>query len=452
MPFFNAVLDRQIEFAPWRDPQLIGALIGFVVVVGTLAGIYPALMLSAFRPVAALKRRMAGGDSALVRQTLAVVQFAAFIGLIIVTLVIYRQTHYATEEVAGLSKKNVVLVSIRQVVPPSRIEAYVEALRHLQGVANVTTSDPLALNTGQVEHAVALPGGEQVPMYNSSVDFGFFEFYGLAPLAGRLFERDRGSDVGSEDPKLLWTAPLVINESAARRMGFATPAAAIGQRVTPIDAREGISGPSQIIGVVPDFTFKSIRQRIEPSVYFVAPSQNRLVSVRIAAANPAPVLAAMDALDKQFFPAGSANERVFLQTYLENLYLDLRQQGSLFATFAGVAVFIACLGLLGLCASAAERRTREIGIRKSMGATRGALMRLLVWQFAKPVLWANLLAWPVAGYFMARWLQRFAYHIDLAPWLFLLPGVLALAITLATVSGHAIVASRGKPAAALRYE
>jgi putative ABC transport system permease protein len=162
----------------------------------------------------------------------------------------------------------------------------------------------------------------------------------------------------------------------------------------------------------------------------------------------------LQAIDRLWKQTGETKPitRLFLDQEVQALYLDITRQTELFTMFAGVALFIACLGLFGLSVFATERRTKEIGIRKAMGANRFDIVKLLVWQFAKPVLWANLIAWPVGWYFMNRWLHGFAYHVTLEPWIFIVSGIAALLIALATVSIHAFLVARAKPVAALRYE
>jgi putative ABC transport system permease protein len=232
-----------------------------------------------------------------------------------------------------------------------------------------------------------------------------------------------------------------------RQLGFAGRQAAIGKAVTLYGAHR----PSQIVGVVGDFAFKSVRDPIDAAVDFFAPGQNSFINVRLTGRQIPETLAAIDRVWQQSGAQGPIM-RIFLSDRLQSFYLDIIRQGQVFGGFAAMAVLIACLGLFGLAASTAEQRTKEIGIRKAMGAKTSDIMRLLLWQFAKPVLWANLIAWPVAGYLMWRWLRGFAYRIDLSPWLFLAASALALAIAMLTVLIHSWLIARARPVAALRYE
>jgi putative ABC transport system permease protein len=208
-----------------------------------------------------------------------------------------------------------------------------------------------------------------------------------------------------------------------------------------------------VIGVIPDFSFGSVEQKIEAQAFGVIPNDSGLdlISVKLTGQQIPETLSAIDRLWMATAPKTPIS-RVFLEERIQTMYLAMLREAQLFGVFASIAVLLASLGLLGLAASIAERRTREIGIRKALGADTGNIIRLLLQQFAKPVLWANLIAWPVAAYAMHRWLRGFAYHVDLAVWLFPAAAALALLIALLTVSTHSILVARAKPVAALRYE
>jgi putative ABC transport system permease protein len=205
--------------------------------------------------------------------------------------------------------------------------------------------------------------------------------------------------------------------------------------------------------VVPDFSLDSVEHRIEAQGFLVSDGDPlfNVINVKLTGRQIPETLSAIDRLWKT---TGSHEpiQRVFLQEQIQNMYLAMLREAQLFGIFAVVAIMLACLGLLGLAASIAEQRTREIGIRKALGADTGNIIELLLRQFTKPVLWANLIAWPVTAYAMHHWLQGFAYHVDLAVWLFPAAGALALLIALLTVGTHAILYARAKPVVALRYE
>jgi len=191
--------------------------------------------------------------------------------------------------------------------------------------------------------------------------------------------------------------------------------------------------------------------RFPPEVYGVFPPSFRYLLVKLSGQQ---IPATLDAMDTLWRRAGDPRpmQRFFLDDHIQGLYLDVIRRGRIFAGFAAAAVFIACLGLFALSAFTAERRTKEIGVRKAMGAGRGAILRLLIWQFTRPVLWANLIAWPVAAWALHRWLQGFAYHVELEPWVFAIATALALLIAVVTVGTHTLLVARTQPAKALRYD
>jgi putative ABC transport system permease protein len=208
---------------------------------------------------------------------------------------------------------------------------------------------------------------------------------------------------------------------------------------------------SRIIGVIPDFSIGSVRDVIEPTAYYIDPSRLSFLILKFAAHTLPESMRAVQAAWTQH--AGpDPFEGMFLSQYVNDLYADIRRQSAIFSVFSCVAVVIASLGLLGLAVFTAARRTREIGLRKVMGANRWDILRFLAWQFARPVLWANLIAWPLAYVAMQRWLEGFAYHVDLNPLVFVASSLLALIIALVTVAGHALLVAQVKPVAALRYE
>jgi putative ABC transport system permease protein len=306
-------------------------------------------------------------------------------------------------------------------------------------------------------------GGRDMNIATAATDFGFFEVYGVKPLAGRVFSADHPGDDGAKHADD--APPVVINASAARTLGFASPQAAVGQWVNWHFINQDYAGlkgdpnrarrPSQIAGVVPDFTFGSVRQRIDPTLYFIGPKTSTISSVvlnvKLDGGRVAETLPAIDKVWKQVNP-GQPLQRVFADEFMLRLYIDTLIQGAFVGVCALIAVSIACLGLFALSAYTAERRTKEIGVRKAMGASSGDILKLLLWQFTQPVLWANLIAWPLAWLAMNWWLQGFAYRVDLAPWTFLAAGAGAVVIALGTVLVHAWRVSRAKPVGALRYE
>jgi putative ABC transport system permease protein len=284
--------------------------------------------------------------------------------------------------------------------------------------------------------AALLADGTIVMFEEVGIGAGYLELLGLKPVAGRFFDANR-------DDHASW----VLNESAVRALGFASPEAALGR---PLPQQRGVPLNDRIIGVVQDFPIRNVRQPIAATAFGVPPSF-AYIALKLEGARLGETLKAVDDAWRR---TGAVRpiQRQFYDQHIQALYLNLRRQTEAFGAFSLTAIFIAALGLFGLSAFTAERRTKEIGIRKAMGAGAGEILRLLLWQFARPVLWANLIAWPAAFWAMNRWLTGFAYHIDLQPWMFLAAGAAALAIALATVATHSLLVARTRPVLALRYE
>jgi len=444
LPHLGAFLQRALLVGTMADPSfLLG--IGIVLIsTGILAGLYPALILSRFRPAQVLKGSTPTPASSKVRQALVALQFAILIGTILATVTIVQQTRYAFDESLRLNGDQMLLVAA-DCRPALR-----EQIGAIAGVAGVACSSPNALNFTEFSTVINHPDGTKLQFARAPVDFGFFELYGIEALAGRLFSPDHPGDSAAPDRSAPFTAPLVINETAARGLGFSPIERAVGQTVSYM-ARNGVMTSSEIVGVVRDFAVDGVHRAVSPTVYFVDPVLAKYLSVKIDGERLPETLQAIDAVWRTTGEARPIT-RFFLNDHLQGLYLDMSRQAQVFTAFAGLALFIAALGLFGLAAFTAETRTKEIGVRKAMGARTVDILGLMIWQFTKPVLWANIIAWPAAYFFMRRWLEGFAYHIDLSVWMFLGASALALGIAVLTVAGHAFLVVRAQPGAALRYE
>jgi len=450
MPHFNAFLGRTILFDYWRSPDLAASIAGAVLLVGTLAGAYPAIVLSAFPPAWVLRSRSGGSaGSHGLRETLVILQFAILIGLSVSTGILYQQTRFATHDSLRLDKDQVLLIR------GTCAKALKDGIAALPGVRAASCSFVAPL-LNPVVIPTQLHNGQRLSIHESAIDVGFLELYGFKPLAGRFFSAAHQGDVPPEDPKAPLRLPVVINETARRQLGYASPANAIGQSVPLVLLRsldDYAADPyaAEIIGVVTDFPMGSIRDPIGPTVFYVEPNLFQLMNVKLSGRQIPEALASIDLLWKRL---GSSRpiSRFFFDQQVENTYQDMIRQERLMTVLETVALLIACLGLFGIAAFSSERRTKEIGIRKVMGAQTRDIMRMLLWQFSRPVLYGSLIAWPVAAYIMNRWLQGFAYHVPLAPWPFITTTALTLIVALVTVSAHCWPVARAKPAAALRYE
>jgi putative ABC transport system permease protein len=374
LPAVNAFLDRSIAFDYLEDPALTAAIVGAAVLSGLMAGVYPAVMLSSFPPAAALKGR--GGQrsgSAAVRHGLVVVQFAVLTALIIVTATIYRQTSFALQNVLRLNQDQIVYTDCEP--------GFKEKLAALPGVMRSPASLDQALGFPS-KTFVKDPARGNITVDTAGADVGLFEMHGLKPLAGRFFSNDRGEDMALEGPD---TDPqsqpsLVLNESAVRRLGLSSPQDAIGKSidwVRPYAAPATGDSPfrsSRIVGVVSDFTLTSIRTAVAPTMYYVDPISTFHLFAKLEGQRLPETLQAINALWRS---TGQVRpiKLDFLGETMREQYRDVQLQGGIIGASAGLAIVIACLGLFALAAFTAERRTKEIGVRKAMGASRFDVVR-----------------------------------------------------------------------------
>ena len=334
-----------------------------------------------------------------------------------------------------------------------------EAIPGVQSVARAgITPNPNSTSTT----AFRVPGTpESISLQIVPVDGATFQTLGMRLLGGRMVTQEREADVGApmynQDPeraRLVRERGLnvVIDESAVRVLGFADPQSAVGRQIGREDSESGEgSTPYTIVGVVNDARFESARFESLPKVYFVAPTSHLSLAVRFDAGRAGEVMAAAESLWKSTVTS-SPFDGFFADERIANMYRADEQRARMFAVFAAFAVLISCLGLFGLAAFTAQRRTKEIGIRKVLGARTRDIIRLLVWQFTRPVLIANLIAWPVAWWAMRNWLSEFESRIDIGPTPFVLAGLLAFVIAVGTIASHAVRVARANPIHALRYE
>ena len=444
---FDALVRRSLAVDFLHDPLLLLGVAGAALVIGLLAAIYPSLVLSNFRPATVLKSGVVGAmGSPLARAILVALQFAVLVGLILTTTTLYRQTQFALSHgLGGADGKPTAIIF----APCDR--AFMTETRKLPGVSAVACSSNMPL-LGKFVNQVKI-GGRLATFDVAPVDFGFFELYGVRPLAGRLFSRDHGEDALT-DPKAKGQPSVVINATAARRLGFADPSTAVGRQMIwtrSLTAEDDlVTGPAQIIGVIPDMS-QSVRAAADPTFYVVTPSFLNLMSVKLTGNDPPGTLEAIKSAWKR---TGHVQpiDPVFLSQFWLTRYLDLQTQAETMAICAGLAVLLAGLGLFALAAFMTERRTKEIGIRKAMGAATRDVVLLLLWQFTIPVLCAVAIALPIGFVVMTGWLAQFAYRVPMSAWTFALAGIVAVAIAWLTVSYQSFKVARAKPAGALRYE
>jgi putative ABC transport system permease protein len=449
LPAFDSFLNRPIAFNLLTDWSLTLSVMGIAVAAGLFGGIYPALVLSGFRPAATLGTSQSGmSGSGLLRTTLVVLQFAISIGLGIATIVVFAQLRYARAMDIGFDRHNLVVISGAGPLTESVRDTLKQSLAAEPSIAGVAASRMVPFDGGKlISEARLADGVQQFTVRNDNIDPDYLSVYGIKLLAGRNLSKSRGEDLFPDiDAKNNSNANILINAAAARQFGF-TPQAAVGKVIT-----YGLQkARCTIVGVVADTNYDGLLTPMPPMVHFYYPKGLGPISIRIKPGRTQAALAAIDRIWHRLVPTVTIQRR-FQDARFDRLFRDDEKQGAIFGIFVGVAIFIACLGLFGLSAFTVERRTREIGVRKVFGARTRDIVRLLLWQFSIPVLMANLIAWPVAWFYLRHWLEGYAYRISLNPIYFLAGGLAALLIAWVTVITHAVLIARASPVHALRYE
>ena len=426
LPTFDTFLGRPIALHYLSDWPLVLAILAIAVLAGLLSGVYPALVLSGFRPATILRASSASGSgSGLLRTSLVVLQFAVSIGLGMAVVVVFAQISFARNIDPGFQKSGVVLIDAGNVSPTAR-DSFADALRRNPGISDVAISDTVPLAGRTIVDNVRPPGGVSSQTFRIvAISPDFAELYRVRLLTGRLLSKSRGADRREVDTPY----NVLINATAAKRLGY-TPRSAIGKsfivRTTTVT----------VVGVLDDIQMDGPRSPVVGTIYLYEPKFSPIVSVRVRQGGLAATLSFIDRTWRAFAPT-VAMQRHFLTDDFDNQFMADERQGAIFTLFVGIAIFIACLGLFGLAAFSTERRTREIGLRKTFGASTRDIVLMLLWQFSIPVLIANLIAWPVAYYYLHSWLHGYAYRISLSPLYFLGAGAAALVIAWATVFVHA---------------
>ena len=461
LPFYNEAIGRELTFSLFEAPAMLLALIGVALIVGVGAGLYPAVYLSQYLPAYLLKASKGAESSGTsrLRAGLVIFQFATSIGLVVITGVIYSQTRYANSMDVGYEYNNKLILNIG--AAGEALESLKHELLTLADIESVVYSSESPSQDNENNTFFKLldkqgtDNGDANQLLNyHNMGYGFFEAYDIEPLAGRLFDEDFGSDqiVFEEGQEKPGNASVILNVSALQKFGLSSPEEAIGKTLEADIFRAG-KQQLRIIGVIPDIYFRSVKFSVRPSVYMLNPQSFRVASLTFSSDNLANVMQDVERVWKRNVPMNPIR-LTFLSEMMAAQYESEVRETKLFSAFSVLAIFIACLGLYGLAAFTAQRRTREIGIRKVMGARVRDIVSLLIWQFSKPVIIANVIAWPVAIYIMVNWLENFPYRINT---IWLLPiclgaGIISLAIAWITVGGNAARVARASPITALREE
>jgi putative ABC transport system permease protein len=451
LPLCDAFLNRPITFNYLIDWRLLITIVAGAIIAGLLSGIYPALVLSGFRPASILKGSVSTQTgSGLIRMTLVVWQFSVSIGLGIAAIVVFSQIRFAHNMDLGFDRDGIVILRGITTLTPSASESLARALRSNPEIADVALSNAVPFDLFNVSNVPVQTAGmsQSFTAHLVNISPEFPSLYGMRLLAGRLLSTAHGEDVFTSYPFAGSGADagrnVLINREAARRFGY-TAEEAVGKTI------DLGAGHVKIAGILGDAMIDGVRESVLPAVYADYPGANTLLSIRIHSGRVSDALSHIDKTWTSFAP-GSAIQRYFLSDTFDNLFKSDEKQGVMFSLFVGIAILIACLGLFGVAAFTAERRTKEIGIRKVFGARTQDVLRLLLWQFSVPVLIANAIAWPIAYYYLHHWLESYAYRISLDPLYFLTAGAIALAIAWATIFAHALRIARASPIFALRYE
>ncbi len=441
VPYFNDLAQVDLHFAWW----LVALMAGTVVITGLVAGSYPALVLSSFQPADVLKGSIAGGGRGGVRlrAALVVFQFAISITLVVSTLVVYRQVDFIQNRELGFSAEQLVVLPLHTGGGMDRFESFRSAVLTHPSVHNAAKS---SIMPGQ--HRIhnttgfkleGMPPDDMLIAMTGNVSFDYVETMGLEMVAGRDFDPARPAD----------STAWVINEEAARRMGHA-PDDIIGMRLFQPDVENAEDAGGPVIGVFRDANYESLHTAVRPAV-LSGQGWARYVPVRVAASDMDRVLPMLRDAYADLEPAFP-----FDYYFADEDFMSLHEQearlGSLYTLFSVLAVLIACLGLFGLASYVTVQRTKEIGVRKVLGASVPSVVRLLSREFTLLVGLAAVVAFPVAWFMMNRWLSGFAYRTELSWWIFAVAGLLAIIIAWATVGYQSVKAARLNPAEAIRHE
>ena len=436
LPYFNVLADKNLDF-PWSEWWLIPGVIGSIIIVGILAGCYPALYLSGFKPIAVLKGNLSmGSKSSTMRGGLVVFQFATSIVLIICTFITYQQMDFILNKKIGYDKDQVLLIHGANTLREKR-HTFKNELVHMAEVKNVTQTDYLPVSGTRRDGRQAWKAGRSkidlgIGCQYWQVDEDYINTLGMKLVEGRGFSTEIGSD----------SLAVIINQTMARQLNLENP---VGERIIVSHMTYNI------IGVVEDFHFESMKGNIEPISFILSTNAGSILSVKIETGNMAESMATISALWSQYMP-NQPIRYTFLDDSYARMYADVERTGKVFTIFAGLAIVVACLGLFALSAFMVEQRSKEISVRKVLGASIGSIFNLLTINFLKLVLIALVIAVPIGWYMMKEWLEGYSYRISMTWEVYATAGVLAIFMALLTISSESIRAALSNPADNLRSE
>jgi len=437
LPMFNRLTGKTFTWEVIFQQRFLLGISGIVLLTVVLGGSYPAFFLSRFHPVRVLSGKLRTGmKGSLFRKVLVVFQFSLSVLLILSTLMVYRQVRYLKERDVGYDRNNIVTFGIGGRFVQNR-DTIKTALLSNPGIQNITLVDvaPYRWMSNAGEGDVHWQGktNQQVKMVMLRVDHDFIDTFGLEMTQGRFFSKEFATDEADA---------YVVNQAAVRAMEMEDP---VGKELKVWDIR------GHIIGVVKDYNFESLHNEIIPMAMRIDPRWYQEACVRIAPYNVARTLGFIESKWKEIYPEYPL-EYSFLDERLQNLYRSEQSIGSLVSVFTGLALFISCLGIFGLSSYTAERRTKEIGIRKVLGASVASVVKFISKEFVILVAIANVIVWPVAYFLLRKWLETFAYRVEIGFAVFFLTGLAVLSVSLLTIGGQVLRAAMANPADSLRYE
>ncbi|WP_129791269.1 ABC transporter permease [Sphingosinicella sp. CPCC 101087] len=448
LPYIESRLGLPADYLRPNIASVWAGVAALIFATAAAASVYPSLLIARIMPSTALSREFARRSGGRFRTALLVLQFAISIGLVAVTITMSMQWRLTREMDIGFDRADLAVIRMpdgpRQAIDA---RAFADALARHPDVRGVSLSSAVPSDTSEDNLTIRF-GGQSRPVQLGyhRVDTAFFETYGVAPLAGRTASQERASrSEPDRQGDTAGTRPVVLNHSSLDRLGLSRPEEAIGQIL------QGSEVAYEVVGVVPDLHFRSLHAPIRDEIYLLDDQAGGNISVRIQPGSAERFGAFADRLWRERVP-GHPIERAFLADLIGDLYAKEARQLALLTFFSALAIILSCLGLVAMAAFSLQRRTREIAVRKVLGARTRDILRLLMWDLLRPVMLASLIAWPIAWYVARDWLNNFSYRIDMPPLAFVSASLVAVLLAAAAVAAHSVRTSRLHPATALRRE